>query len=101
MFPGVARTGDKKKEKKVDYAALNSPFMKLPRMDVATARALLDLGLREVYELVGRAPEALFEDLRKRHPATPQDRLYSLRLAVYCAENPAPDPAKLHPSAWM
>ena len=47
------------KKRKVDYVALKSPFMRIPRMDVSGARALLDLGFREIYELRGRDPESL------------------------------------------
>ena len=38
------------KKKKIDYVALNSPFMRIPRMDVRVARALLDMGIKEVFE---------------------------------------------------
>ena len=47
-----------KKKKKVDRAALASPFMRIPGMYVEAARDLLDLGFSEVYELqdVSRSP---------------------------------------------
>jgi hypothetical protein len=89
-----------KKKKKADYAALASPFMRIPRLPVEVARDLLDLGLREIYELQGRAPEVLLQELQRRKPATPADRLPYLRLAVYFAENPEPDRGKLYPEAW-
>jgi hypothetical protein len=88
-------------KKKTDYGALQSPFMRIPRLTVEVARDLLDLGLREVYELQGRAPEALFMELRRQKPGLPADRLAYLRLAVYFAETPEPEAAKLHPSAWQ
>jgi hypothetical protein len=88
------------KKKKADLAALQSPFMRIPRLPVEVARDLLDLGLREVFELQGRAPESLFQELRKLKPATPPDHLAFLRLAVYFAENPEPERDKLHPGAW-
>lgn len=47
-------------KKKVDYAALESPFMRIPRMNVRAARALLDLGFKEVYQLRGRDPDSIF-----------------------------------------
>ena len=88
------------KKKKVDYAALHSPLMQIPRIDVATVRDLLDLGFREIHELSGRAPEVLFFDLKKKRDLTPKSRLYSLRMAVYYAETSDPDPLKLTPWAW-
>ncbi|MGA2053099.1 MAG: helix-hairpin-helix domain-containing protein [Opitutales bacterium] len=88
-------------KKKADTAALQSPFMRIPRLPVDVARDLLDLGLREIYELHGRSPEALLADLRKLKPATPPDRLAWFRLAVYFAETPAPERDKLHPAAWL
>ena len=53
------------KKKKVDYAALSSPFMHIPRMNVRVARALMDLGIREIYELRGRDPQSLLADYAK------------------------------------
>jgi hypothetical protein len=35
----------KKKKKKVDYEALNSALMRIPRMDVAAVRSLIDVGI--------------------------------------------------------
>jgi hypothetical protein len=87
-------------KKKTDYAALASPFMRIPRFPVEVARDLLDMGLREVYELQGRAPESLLLELRKRKPTASDDRLAWFRLAVYFAETPSPEGAKLHPAAW-
>jgi len=53
------------KKKKVDYIALASPFMRIPRMKVSGARALLDLGIKEIYELKGRDPNSLLADYSK------------------------------------
>ena len=89
-----------KKKKKADYEALHSPLRRIPGIDTAAVRDLLDLGFVRVYELAGRAPEVLFTDLKKKKPKTPPERLWALRLAVYFAETPEPDPAKLHPWAW-
>ena len=90
----------KTRKKKVDYTALNSPLMRIPNIGVVTVRNLLDLGFREIHELAGRAPEVLFADLAKTKLNIPQSRLYSLRMAVYFAETPDPDPLKLTPWAW-
>ncbi|MFP4069751.1 MAG: helix-hairpin-helix domain-containing protein [Verrucomicrobiota bacterium] len=89
-----------KKKKKVDYEALNSALMRIPRMDVSVARALIDIGIREIYELQGRAPEALFEDARRRNPRIPEDRVRYFKMAVYYAETPEAEAARLHPDAW-
>jgi len=88
------------KKKEADYGALASPFMRIPRLPVEVARDLLDLGLRDVFELQGRAPEVLFEEVRRLRPATPASRLPFFRLAVYFAENPEPERDKLYPDAW-
>ena len=91
---------NKKKKKKTDYEALNSSFMHIPQINIETARDLLDLGFREIYELSGRSPEILFENLKKMKSNTPKDRLYYIRMSVYYAETKDPDPAKLSPHAW-
>lgn len=89
------------KKSKVDRAALASAFMRIPGMRIEAARDLLDLGFSQVYELSGRSPEVLFEDLCRLRPDTGRDRLACLRLAVYYAENPQPEQHLLRPSAWM
>lgn len=92
-----------KRRKKVDYEALHSPLKRIPNLDTATVRDLLDLGIRHVHELNGRSPEALFEDIRKIRNAPelpPADRLPALRMAVYYAENDPPDASLLHPWKW-
>jgi hypothetical protein len=91
----------KKKKKKVDREALASPIMRVPRMDVRAARDLMDIGVRELYQLQGRSAESLMEDIRAKKPEVPEYRLPYLRLAIYYAENEEPDPDKLHPSVWM
>jgi len=93
MFP-------QKKKKKVDYEALNSAFMRIPRMDVATARSLIDIGLREIYELQGRSPEILLEEVRKKNVEIPDSQIRYYRMAVYYAENESPEVSKLHPDEW-
>lgn len=92
MFP--------EKKKKVDRIALNSAFMKIPRMKIEVARCFLDIGLEQVYELTGRAPEILFEELVQKQPETPKDYLPYFKMAVYYSETTDPDPKLMHPSAW-
>lgn len=89
-----------KKKKKVDYEALNSPLMRIPRMDVATARNFIDIGICEIYELQGRSPEVLFEEAQLKDQCIPDDRMRYFRMAVYYAETPEPDHAKMHPDEW-
>lgn len=90
----------KEKKKEVDYGALNSPLMRIPHVDIATVRDLIDLGFTYPHELAGRSPEALYEELRRRRPAVPEMRLSYLRMVVYFAETPDPEARKLTPWAW-
>lgn len=90
-----------KPKKKVDYEALNSPFMRIPYMPIAVARALIDLDLHQVYELIGRSPETLLTDIQKTKPKFPADHIVHLKLAIYYAEHfPNTDSKLLHPSVW-
>ncbi len=91
----------KPKEKKTDYEALNSHFMQIPRMDVSTARDLIDLGFDRTYQLAGRSPEVLYDQLKRLRPDTPEYKLPLIRLAVYFAEEESPDPKRLRPEAWI
>lgn len=89
-----------KKKKKVDYEALSSGLMHIPRMKVDVARDLIDLGIREIYELQGRSPEVLFDELRRLKPGSQEDRLPWFRMAVYFSEESSPDPKRLNPQSW-
>ena len=93
MFP-------QKKKKKVDYEALNSSLMRIPRMDVAAARSLINIGIREIYDLKGRAPEILFEEVRQKNEGISVDQIRYFRMAVYYAECESPEASRLHPSEW-
>jgi hypothetical protein len=88
------------KKKKVDYEALNSALMRIPRMDVAAVRNLIDLGIHEIYELQGRAPEVLLEESKAKSDSVPEDRIRFFRMAVYFAETSEPETNRLHPDAW-
>ncbi|MBO5254394.1 MAG: hypothetical protein J6B07_01055 [Opitutales bacterium] len=73
-------------KKKVDYIALSSPFMRIPRMNVRAARALLDMGIKEIFELKGRDPNSLLADYSKiKKPDG--DLLKFFTLAVDFADN--------------
>ena len=93
MFP-------QKKKKKIDYEALNSSLMRIPRMDVAAARSLINIGIHEIYELKGRAPEILFEEARQKNVEISVDQIRYFRMAVYFAECGTPEASRLHPSEW-
>ncbi len=90
-----------KKKKKVDYEALHSGLMHIPRMKTEVARDLIDVGVQEIYELQGRSPEVLFDELRRLKPDAPGDRLAWFRLAVYFSEADHPENARLRPEAWQ
>lgn len=89
-----------KKKKKVDYEALNSALMRIPRMDVASVRNLIDIGIQEIYDLQGRAPEILFEEAQRKNAEIPADRIRYFRMAVYYAETEEPKASMLHPDEW-
>ena len=90
-----------KKKKKIDKEAMGSSLMRIPRMKVEVVRDLIDLGIREVFELSGRAPETIFEEIQKLKPTTEQWKLPYIRMAVYFSEVKLPDPKKLHPQVWV
>ncbi|GHB89781.1 hypothetical protein [Cerasicoccus arenae] len=90
-----------KREKKTDYAALSSSFMRIPQMKVDVARCLLDIGLTQVYQLEGRAPDSLLAEIKARKDNVREDVIAYLRMAVYFAENQPPDVRKLYPTEWM
>ena len=89
-----------KKKKKVDLQALQSPLKRIPGTNTETVRDLLDLGIHDVDELRGRSPEALFQDILAMRRETPADRINYLRLCVYYAETPNPDPGMLEAWKW-
>lgn len=94
MVPSVTGQRD------VDHEALQSPLKRIPNLPTDSVRDLLDLGIRQVQELVGRCPEALYADLVERRGPLSSERLAALRMAVYFAETPDPDPARLLPWSW-
>ncbi|MDX2109313.1 MAG: helix-hairpin-helix domain-containing protein [Verrucomicrobiota bacterium] len=90
-----------KKNKDADFEAVNSPLNRIPGIELHAVRDLLDIGISQVYELSGRSPDVLYEEIRKKKPATPRTRIASLRLAVYYAETPSPEQSKLSRWAWQ
>lgn len=97
---GFLPPGKSRRKKKVDYEALSSPLLRIPGLRVENVRDLIDVGIRETYQLEGRSPETLFDELKKIRPGSPPERLAAFRLAVYYAENPEPERALLDINAW-
>jgi len=94
-------TGGKQRKKKVDRESMQSAIMRIPRMDVRVARDLIDIGIKEIYELQGRSAESLMEEIKELKPETPDYRLAYLRMGIYFSENNPPEASKLHPSIWQ
>ena len=90
-----------KKKKKIDYEALQSPLMRIPKMDIAVTRALIDLGIKEIYELKGRDPDILYEEACKNNREINDYSIRYFRLAVYYSENSKQlKKDKVHPDDW-
>ncbi len=72
--------------------AVLADLMRIPGVGPSIAKDLYSLGIREVGELRGRNPEALYSELCQAAGKT-QDRcvLYVFRCAVYFASEPEPD----------
>lgn len=89
-------------KKKVDLAALQSSFMRVPHMPVSVARYLLDAGYTDLFQLAGRSAESLLAEIRKHDFLAEDSRvLPALRLAIYFAENEhEPDKSLLNLHAW-
>lgn len=80
--------------------AVTSAFMRVPRLPLDVARDLLDAGYSRLDQVSGRSAETLLSEIRGRNPSAPDSHLPALRLAIYVAENPRPDPAKLFLDRW-
>ena len=89
------------RKKKVDREAMQSAIMRIPKMDVKVVRDLMDIGVREIYELQGRSAESLMDEIKQIRPETPDYRIAFLRMGIYFSENEIPEPSKLHPSVWQ
>lgn len=81
--------------------AVNSSFMRVPRLPVDVARDLLDAGYTRVDQLAGRSAESLLAQIQERNRAADSAvHLPALRLAIYVAETPSPDPKRLFLDCW-
>jgi len=71
-------------------------LVKIPGVGPRTAEDLFDLGIRSVFDLTRREPEALFKKLCKLRGKQLDPRvLYIFRAARRYAEKPDTDPEKL------
>lgn len=91
---------DREREARRRIEAVTSSFMRVPRFPVGVARDLLDAGYTQLDQLLGRSAESLLEEIRRRNPAAETSHLPCLRLAIYVAETPQPDPKRLFPDQW-
>jgi hypothetical protein len=90
-----ARAAERRRE------AVCSPFMRIPRFPVDLARELLDAGYARLDQLAGRSPDSLLSEIKARAKGpAPAHFLPALRMAVYCAETPSPDPQRLFLDQW-
>ncbi len=80
--------------------AVTSHFMRVPRLPLSVARDLLDAGYRHLDQISGRSAESLLAEIKRRSPAAPDSYLPALRLAIYVAETPQPDPKRLFLDCW-
>lgn len=80
--------------------AVTSPFMRVPRLPLEVARDLMDAGYSRLDQLAGRSAETLLAEIRRRSPEAPDGHLPALRLAIYVAETPQPDPKRLFLDEW-
>ena len=82
--------------------AVTSSFMRVPRLPIDVARDLLDAGYSRLDQLSGRSAESLLSEIQSRNPeATAGLHLPALRLAIYVAETPTPDPKRLFLDKWQ
>ena len=90
----------KNKAAEPDTAAIRE-LKSIPGVGNSIARDLVEMGIRHVDDLAGRDPEELYTQ-RCVMQGCKIDRclLYVFRCAVYFAETPDPDPAKLKWWTW-
>jgi hypothetical protein len=80
--------------------AVTSAFMRVPRLPLDVARDLLDAGYTRLDQVAGRSAETLLSEIRRRNPEASDSHLPALRLAIYVAETPRPDPSRLFLDRW-
>ena len=82
--------------------AVCSSFMRIPRFPVDVARELLDAGYYRIDQLMGRSAESLIEEIHRKNNLKPAAHfLPALRMAIYFAETPIPEPKKLFLDKWI
>lgn len=90
-----------KEEKRKNTEALQSPFMRVPRMDLTTSRYLLELGYQDLFQLKGLSPEFLWGEIRAIKKDFPQEKVYFLRMLLYFIEEENPRKDLMYPDCWM
>lgn len=67
---------------------LKHPLMEIPGVGVSIAQDLVNIGINQVADLIGKNPDDLYQQ-SNRFAGTVQDRclLYVFRCAVYYASN--------------
>ena len=82
---------------------MSSTLLRIPGIGKTIAEDLHQLGIEHIEQLIGRDPQALYDQLSKVQ-GEPIDRcmLYVFRCAVYYAETPQEnrDPSKLKWWKW-
>lgn len=77
------------------------PLMEIPGVGVSIAQDLVNIGINQVTDLIGKNPEELYQQ-SNRFAGVIQDRclLYVFRCAIYYASNQRHDPELLKWWNW-
>ncbi len=80
---------------------LKHPLMEIPGVGVSIAQDLVNIGINQISDLIGKNPDDLYQQ-SNRFAGTVQDRclLYVFRCAVYYANNQQHDPKRLKWWNW-
>lgn len=80
---------------------MRSDLRRIPGVGKNIEADLMALGINSVADLKGRDPEQLYlQDCARKGFREDRCQLYVFRLAVYFAETPNPDPARLKWWLW-
>ena len=80
---------------------VSNDLQRIPGVGPSIAQVLIDLGIEDVQQLMGRDPQQMYDQYCTQ-VGQHVDRcvLYVFRCAVYFAETPDPDPELLKWWAW-
>jgi hypothetical protein len=87
-------------KKKIDTRPYTHRLCEFQNMHISVARSLINLGIRECYDLLGRDPSSLLAQTPAIEGWSREDQLSYLRMAVYYAENDCPEASHLNPTFW-